>query len=99
MFGIQFQGTDGEGVKIGDLAITPNGGLSAGDSDNILVWEDGVYTTYWFGDGWATESWNKIWYAMDDTVSTDVEIKPGVACWYLRRGDATTLSFTSPLAE
>ena len=93
MFGIQFQGTDGESIKIGDLAINANGGLSSKDADNILVWEDGVYTTYWFGSGWDDPEYDNFWYDMDENIVNDtVTINPGVACWYLRRGDATALT-------
>ena len=93
MFGIQFQGTDGEGVKIGDLAVSPKGGMSSAEADNILVWEEGVYTTYWFGTGWDDPEWDNFWYDMDENIVNDtVTIKPGTACWYLRMGDATTLT-------
>ena len=93
MFGVQFQGTDGEGVKLGDLAVSPKGGQSSAGSDNILVWENGVYTTYWFGTGWDDPKWDDFWYDKDENIVNDtVSIKPGVACWYLRRGEATTLT-------
>ena len=74
MFGIQFQGTDGEGVKLGDLAINANGGGSSADADNILVWEDGVYTYYYYGVYGNSKhpEWDNIWYSMSDIDPTNV---------------------------
>ena len=103
MFGIQFQGTDGEGVKFKDLGIDAIGGPSVAESDNLLVWRDGVYYTYYYGY-WGTDesaTWDNRWWedfgSFED--ASDKTIESGVASWYLRRGDATTISFTSPLAE
>ena len=109
MFGIQFQGTDGNGVKFKDLSGNFYGGTGQSSADNILVWlpEDG-YHYYYYGDWGETgeaEGWNNKWWTYDGTVrddvdASDMEIPVGRACWYLRYADtATTISFTSPLAE
>ena len=103
MFGIQFQGTDGEGVKFKDLSGNFLGGGSLGESDNILVWKEDGYHNYYYGvfGNAAYPDWDNKWYNYDnrDADASEETIEAGVACWYLRRGEATTLSFTSPLAE
>jgi len=97
MFGIQFAGVSADGVKFKDLGITATGGTGLGDADNILVWKDGEYINYYFGD-WGEEaedpSWNNIWYNYNEGEidASDEIIEPGTACWYLRRGDATSLT-------
>lgn len=102
MFGIQFEGVSGGGVKFKDLGINANGGESPPDADNILVWKNGEYFTYYFGDwGDPSAGWDKKWWEdfgdFEDASEKPLEV--GAACWYLRRGDATTISFTSPLAK
>ena len=90
-------------IKLKDLTVaTPFGGGSQGDADNILIWEDGVYTTYYYGVWNDPENpdWDNLWYDATNTDASDTEIGTGIACWYLRRADtATTLSFASPIAD
>ena len=93
MFGMNFEAVDGGSVKLGDLKGSFFGGASLADADNILVWKDGVYQNYYYGF-WGDPDypeWDNLWYDGDIDAS-DVTIEPGVACWYLRRGDATTLT-------
>lgn len=102
MFGIQFEGISGGGVKFKDLGINANGGGGLAEADNILVWKDGIYYNYYYGDwGDPSTGWDNKWWEDfgDFEDASDKTIDPGIACWYLRRGAATTISFTSPLAK
>jgi len=76
------------------------GGAGVADSDNLLVWSNGVYKYYFFGNWagvWGAE-YDNLWYwENDDANPTTDKFQVGQAAWYLRRGTATTMSFTSPL--
>ena len=102
MFGVQFEDVQGGGIKLGDLSGNFFGGPSLADADNILVWENGVYTYYYYGVWGDPENpdWDNLWYDADDTDASETELGVGIACWYLRQADTTTtLSFASPLAD
>ena len=102
MFGVQFENVSGGGVRLGDLTGNFFGGGSAADADNILVWESGVYTVYYYGvwNDPDNPDWDNLWYDAEDADASDVTIGTGLACWYLRRTNtATTLSFSSPIAD
>ena len=90
-------------IKFKDLTIgNPFGGPSQPEADNILVWKDGVYTYYYYGVWGDSENpdWDNLWYDEGSNDASETEIEAGLACWYLRRTDtATTLSFSSPLAN
>ena len=90
-------------IKFKDLTIgNPFGGPSQPEADNILVWKDGVYTYYYYGVWEDSENpdWDNLWYDEGSNDASETEIEAGLACWYLRRTDtATTLSFSSPLAN
>ena len=90
MFGIQFQGADGEGVKFKDLSGNFYGSTETASADNILVWLSDGYHTYYYGDwGDPSTGWDDKWY--NDTTGEDASeetIDAGTACWYLRRSDA-----------
>ena len=97
MFGIQFQGVDGNGVKFKDLSGNFLGGDGMASADNILVWlpEDGYHTYYYgdWGEAGEAEGWNNKWWTYDSTIREDVDasdmtIEAGTACWYLRVSDA-----------
>ena len=104
MFGIQFEDVAGGGVKFKDLQGNFNGGEELATADYIMVWKDGTYYNYYYGD-WGAEaedpSWNNKWWEDfgDFEDASEKTIDPGLACWYLRRGDATTMSFGSPLVK
>ena len=105
MFGVQFENVQGGGVRLGDLSGNFYGANSLPDADNILVWKDGVYTYYYYGV-WGdpdNPEWDNKWWGWDADAEVDVSdktIDTGLACWYLRRTEtATTLSFSSPLAN
>ena len=91
MFGVQFENVSGGGVRLGDLTGNFFGGGSAADADNILVWEDGVYTVYYYGVWNDPENpdWDNLWYDAEDADASDVTIPAGTACWYLRRSAAS----------
>ena len=91
MFGVQFENVQGGGIKLGDLSGNFYGGPSLADADNILVWEDGVYTYYYYGVWGDPENpdWDNLWYDADDTDASDITIGVGTACWYLRQSDAS----------
>ena len=92
MFGVQFEDVQGGGVKFGDLTGNFYGNVSSGDADNILVWLDGVYHTYYYGV-WNDDNnpdWDNLWYDNTDTDASEVEIPAGTACWYLRRSSAAS---------
>ena len=90
MFGVQFEDVQGGGVKFGDLSGNFFGGPSSGDADNILVWEDGVYTIYYYGvwNDPDNPDWDNLWYGETDSDASDITISPGTACWYVRRSAA-----------
>ena len=94
MFGVQFEGVSGGGVKFKDLGINPTGGTGLGDADNILVWKDGEYHNYYYGvwNDPDNPDWDNLWYNQADSDASEETIDPGMACWYLRRGDATSLT-------
>ena len=101
MFGVQFEGIGGEGVKFGDLKGNFFGGPSVTEADNIMVWKDGAYHYYYYGV-WGDPDypeWYNLWYNQEDMDASEETIDPGIACWYLRMSDATTMSFASPLAK
>ena len=101
MFGVQFEGIGGEGVKFGDLKGNFFGGPSVTEADNIMVWKDGAYHYYYYGV-WGDPDypeWDNLWYNQEDMDASEETIDPGIACWYLRMSDATTMSFASPLAK
>ena len=90
-------------IKFKDLTIaSPFGGEGQASADNILVWKPDGYHFYYYGYWGDPENpdWDNIWYDADDNDVSEESIDAGLACWYLRRtGTATTLSFTSPLAD
>ena len=90
MFGVQFEDVGGGGVKLGDLSGNFYGGDSQPAADNIIVWEDGVYTYYYYGVWGDPEypEWDNLWYDEDSLDASDVTISAGTACWYLRRTSA-----------
>ena len=87
MFGIQFQGTDGESIKFKDLSGNFLGGGSLGESDNILVWKADGYHNYYYGvwNDPDNPEWDNLWYNISDEDASEETIDPGTACWYLRR--------------
>ena len=91
MFGVQFEGIGGGGVKFGDLKGNFFGGPSDGEADNILVWKDGTYYYYYYGvwNDPDNPDWDNLWYDGENDAS-DVTIDPGTACWYLRRDSASS---------
>lgn len=89
MFGVQFEDVAGGGVRLGDLSGNFFGGPSSTEGDNLIIWEDGVYTYYYYG-AWNdpdNPDWDNLWYD-GDTDASDVTISAGTACWYLRQTDA-----------
>ena len=94
MFGMNFEAVDGGSVTLGDLKGSFLGGGAMPDADNILIWKDGEYKYYYWGVWSDPENpeWDNLWYDGDDMEASDVTIEPGVACWYLRKSDATTLT-------
>ena len=92
MFGVQFEDVQGGGVKFGDLSGNFYGGPSSTEGDNILVWEDGVYTYYYYGVWNDPENpdWDNLWYDETDADASETTINAGTACWYVRRSAAPT---------
>ena len=90
MFGVQFKNVQGGGVRLGDLSGNFYGGPSDGEADNILVWENGGYTYYYYGVWGDSENpdWDNLWYDEDSVDASNVTIPAGTACWYLRQTDA-----------
>ena len=89
-------------IKLKDLSIiNPFGGPAQADADNILIWLDDGYHFYYYGvwNNPNNPDWDNLWYDDTDCDASEVAIPAGRACWYLRRSDATTMSFTSPLAK
>ena len=90
-------------IKFKDLTVAaPFGGQSQPEADNIIVWKNGVYTYYYYGVWGDPENpdWDNLWYDMGDVDASETTIDTGLACWYLRRTNtATTLSFSSPIAD
>ena len=101
MFGMNFEAVDGGSVTLKDLKGNFFGGGDMPSADNILIWKNGEYHNYYYGVWNDPENpdWDNLWYDSYDTDASDITIDPGIACWYLRRSDATTLTFTSPLAK
>ena len=102
MFGVQFEDVAGGGVKFGDLTGNFFGGEGVPTADNILVWKTDGYHYYYYGVWGDPEypEWDNLWYDEDSLDASETEIGTGLACWYIRRTNtATTLSFTSPLAN
>jgi len=91
-------------IKFKNLNVAnPFGSVELSSADNILVWKTDGYHNYYYGVWGDPENpgWDNLWYN-DDTGedASEEEIGVGLACWYLRRtSDATTISFTSPLAK
>lgn len=88
-------------INSASFAVTgATGGTGLVDSDNLLVWANGSYKSYFFGN-WAGAygaEYDNLWYwGGDDANPTTDTFKVGQAAWYLRRGAATTMSFVSPL--
>ena len=90
MFGVQFEGVAGGGVKFGDLSGNFYGAGSQPEADNILVWEDGVYTVYYYGvwNDPDNPDWDNLWYDETDADASETTITAGTACWYVRRSAA-----------
>ena len=103
MFGIQFEGLSGDGVKFKDLTGNFFGGPSLSEADNIMIWKTDGYHYYYYGV-WGdpdNPDWDNLWYS-DETGedASDEEIPAGTGCWYVRYSDtATTITFTSPIAK
>ena len=78
----------------------PTPGLSQPESDNLYVW-DAVngYTIYFYYVGEEPdEAYDYKWYeAGNEDEPTTNTIAPDQAAWYVRRGNATTISFESPV--
>ena len=78
----------------------PTAGLSAGEADNLIVW-DAVngYTTYFFYAGEEPDpDYDNKWYDQNnDAEPTTDTMAPGQAAWYVRLGAATTISYESPV--
>lgn len=85
-------------LAIQDLPVAnPVGGETMGDADNLYVWDaTNGYVVYYFGFWGDPENpdWDNIWYDGNDE-ATEVEILPGQACWYVRKGVATSIAFTA----
>ena len=89
-------------IALKDLKVTaPFGGPTMAEGDNLLIWLADGYHNYYYGYWGDPEypDWDNVWYDDGDNDASDVTIDSGVACWYLRRSDATTMSFVSPLAK
>ena len=102
MFGVQFEDVQGGGIKFGDLTGNFYGGPSQPEADNILVWENGVYTVYYYGV-WSEPEWDNKWWGWDADANEEVDVSDkaidaGTACWYLRRTDApSTLTISGAI--
>ena len=78
----------------------PTAGLSMGEADNLYVWDATKgYTTYYFYVGEDPDpAYDYKWYeAGNEEEPTADTIAPGQAAWYVRLGNATTISFESPV--
>ena len=101
MMGIQFTDTGSTtGVSINSIKGDFTAGLSAGEADNLIVW-DAVngYTTYFFYAGEEPDpDYDNKWYDQNnDAEPTTDTMAPGQAAWYVRLGAATTISYESPV--
>ena len=78
----------------------PTGGLTSGESDNLMVWDATTgYTAYYYFVGEEPDpDYDYKWYEVgnDELPTTDM-IAPGQAAWYVRLRAATTISFESPV--
>ena len=97
MIGIQFTDTGStDGISINSIKGNFTAGLSAGESDNLYVW-DAVngYTTYFFYVGEEPdEAYDYKWYESgNEEEPTENKIAPGQAMWYVRLGTATDITF------
>ena len=78
----------------------PTAGLTSGEADNLYVWDaTNGYTVYYFFAGEEPDpDYDNKWYEMgNDDLPTENTIAPGQAAWYVRLGNATAISFESPL--
>ncbi|MCL1921379.1 MAG: hypothetical protein FWG50_09945 [Kiritimatiellaeota bacterium] len=77
----------------------PTGGASFGLADNLMIWTPSGYKFYYYGvwNDSANPEWDNLWYdnATGDEASISLEV--GQAAWYVRKGGATTITFSSPL--
>ena len=90
-----------EATSIQSLNVAnPTAGLSAGESDNLYLWDATTgYTTYFYYVGEEPdEAYDYKWYESgNEEEPTTNTIAPGQAAWYVRLGNATTISFESPV--
>ena len=88
-------------VAIQDINVAnPTAGLSSGEADNLYVWSAAKgYTVYFYYRGEEPDAaYDYKWYDLEnDAEPTTDEIIPGQATWYVRLGNATTISFESPV--
>lgn len=88
-------------TPIQDLTVAnPTAGLSSGESDNLIAWDaTNGYIWYFYYVGEEPDAaYDYKWYEMgNEEEPTTNTLAPGQAAWYVRLGNATTISFESPL--
>ena len=97
MIGIQFTDTGStDGISINSIKGDFTAGLSAGESDNLYVWDATTgYTTYFYYVGEDPDpAYDYKWYESgNEEEPTENKIAPGQAMWYVRLGTATDVTF------
>ena len=102
MIGVSFQQVGGDPLDINTLfddafVASLTGGYGTSDSDTIMVWNNGGYTTYYYsaadwseeaGDGEADAYKNNKWLTIRDELAT-IDFEPGSAAWFCRAKGAT----------
>ena len=74
-------------------------GESKGGADNLIIWTPSGYKNYYYGY-WGDPSfpeWDNLWYDDSTGEETTVSLEVGQAAWYVRKGGATTITFTAPV--
>ena len=74
--------------------LNPTGGPNSASADTLFVWTPSGYQTYFCGY-WNDPAWDYKWYDVDENPAT-ISLGIGQAAWYLRKGSATTITFTAP---
>ena len=101
MIGIQFTETGStDGIAINGIKGDFTAGPTSGESDNLYVWSAASgYTTYFYYLGEEPDAdYDYKWYEVGNEEEPTVDtIAPGQAAWYVRLGNATTISFESPV--
>jgi len=96
-----FANTHPVAVKLngGLNVLNPIGGESFGLADNLMIWTSAGYKFYYYGvwNDSSNPDWDNLWYDNETDEEATVSFEVGQAAWYLRKGAATTITFSAPV--